>query len=184
MWNWMSAAGSPARVRTNAHTSATVEVSGPLPPQQPLRQEARLLGGVEGVSVAHREQRGEERMVLQVPARRRAARGGPIHAGRAQLVAGADAGQLQQLRRADRAGAEQHLALGAQRPRSPRRPWRTRTPTARSPSSSRPSTRGAGADLEVRAVQCRAQVGVGGAEAPAVRWVTWNIETPSCSGPL
>ncbi len=30
MWNWMSAAGRPGRVRTNATTSATVEVSGPL----------------------------------------------------------------------------------------------------------------------------------------------------------
>ena len=30
MWNWMSAAGSPARVRTKATTSAAVEVSGPL----------------------------------------------------------------------------------------------------------------------------------------------------------
>ena len=30
MWNWMSAAGSPARVRTNATTSAAVEVSGPV----------------------------------------------------------------------------------------------------------------------------------------------------------
>ena len=29
MWNWMSAAGRPARVRTKATTSATVEVSGP-----------------------------------------------------------------------------------------------------------------------------------------------------------
>jgi hypothetical protein len=36
-------------------------------PQQPLRQEARLLGGVERVGVAHREQRGGDRMVLQVP---------------------------------------------------------------------------------------------------------------------
>ena len=30
MWNWMSAAGRPGRVRTNAQTSAAVEVSGPL----------------------------------------------------------------------------------------------------------------------------------------------------------
>ena len=30
MWNWMSAAGSPPRVRVNATTSATVELSGPL----------------------------------------------------------------------------------------------------------------------------------------------------------
>ena len=30
MWNWMSAAGSPPRVRVNATTSATVELSWPL----------------------------------------------------------------------------------------------------------------------------------------------------------
>ena len=30
MWNWMSAAGRPARVRTKATTSATLEVSGPV----------------------------------------------------------------------------------------------------------------------------------------------------------
>ena len=29
MWNWMSAAGSPPRVRVNATTSATVELSLP-----------------------------------------------------------------------------------------------------------------------------------------------------------
>ena len=30
MWNWMSAAGSPPRVRVNATTSATVELSLPV----------------------------------------------------------------------------------------------------------------------------------------------------------
>ena len=37
-----------------------------------------------------------------------------MHAGRAQLVGRADARQQQQLRRVDRAGRQQHLALGAQ----------------------------------------------------------------------
>ena len=45
----MSAAGRPGRVRTKAATSAAVEVSGPLLPQQPLGQRLRLVGAVERV---------------------------------------------------------------------------------------------------------------------------------------
>ena len=112
MWNWMSAAGSPPRVRVKATTSATVELSLPGPAQQPLGERLRLVGAVQRVRVGTSQisvTKGWSWRLRPTP-RQVVAR---LHAGRAQLVGRADARQQQELRRADRAGGEQHLALGA-----------------------------------------------------------------------
>ena len=66
-----------------------------------------------------------------------------------------------------------------------RRPVRTLTPTAREPSSSTPITAGACHDHQVGPGAGR---GAGRRPRPENRrpcdCVTWNIDTPSCSGPL
>ena len=136
----VGARAGPARVRVKAHTSATVELSLPAAAQQPLGERLRLVGAVERVLVGDFPDDRHERVVLEVAPDARAARGAALTPGRAQLLgrrrcptaAAAAASRSRRPRGSPRARRA--------RPRSPRRPRAIRTPTARSPSSSTPST--------------------------------------------
>ncbi len=56
MWNWMSAAGRPGRVRTKATTSAAVEVSGPAARSSHSARWRGTVGAVEGAAVSDTSQ--------------------------------------------------------------------------------------------------------------------------------
>ena len=82
-------------------------------PQQPLGQEPRVLGDVQRVGVRHPPDDRDERVVLEVAANARQLVA-HVHADGPQLVRRSDPRQLEELWRADRAGRQHHLALGAQ----------------------------------------------------------------------
>ena len=133
--------------------------------QQPLRQVARVLRVDERVGLDLADD-GDERVVLQVladPARVDL----DVDAERAQLLGGPDPGEQQQLRGAERAGGEDHLARGL---RDALAPEAVPVGDARGPPAGQLHALhgGAGDDLEVAAVAHRAQVGVVGAPALAV----------------
>jgi hypothetical protein len=162
----MSAAGRPPRERVKATTSATVELSLP---ERRSSHSASALGLSAPYSVVGSETSpddGDERVVLQVaPDAREVV--ADLHACRAQLVGRPDARQQQQLRRVDRAGRQQHLALGAQQ-------LLAAAPLAHAHADGALALQldaqhgHARAHLQVRPLAHRAQVRVGGAEALAV----------------
>ena len=182
MWNWMSAAGRPPRVRVNATTSATVEVSGPLRRSSHSASRLGPVPAVERALVRDLPDHRHERVVLQVaPDSRQVV--AHLHAGRLQLAGRADARQQQQLRRVDRAGAQQHLALGAHEL------------LASAPRAQAHADRPVSLELDAEHVAFvrtsrlgRLSAGRRKASAALKRWplrcVTWNIAAPSCSGPL
>ena len=112
MWNWMSAAGSPPRVRWKATTSATVEVSGP---ERRSSHSARNRGcsATNRVSVSETSQmtvtNGWSWRLAPTPGSGVA----DVDPDGAQLRRVSDPRELEQLRGADGAGAEHDLALSA-----------------------------------------------------------------------
>ena len=103
----MSGAGRPGRVRTNANASATVEVSGPVFLKS---HSSRYLGCSASASEpppGRSQIPTQVRVVLEVLADARAGRRATRHADLAQVVGRADAGEQQELRRAERAGREE-----------------------------------------------------------------------------
>ena len=93
----------------------------------------------------------------------------------------ADAGELEQLRRVDRAAAEDHLArLDPLRAR----PARDLDPDRARAVEQDPVDERAAAHLEVRSVHHRVEVGAGRAE-PATAWMLRsNAAKPSCRKPF
>ena len=182
MWNWMSAAGSPPRVRWNATTSATVDVSGP---DRRSTHSARNRGcsATNRVSVSETSQMAVTNgWSWRLPPT-------PGSAWRTSTPAARSSPGSPIPDSCSSWGEPMAPALSTtSRPaRSTslrRRPLRTRTPTARVPSSSTPST-----VARVRNSRLgRSSAGRRKASALENRrppdWVTWNIDTPSCSGPL
>ena len=146
-------------------TSATVELSGPLR-RSTHSATHRGCSAVSSVSSSETSKitvtNGWSWRFLPTPGQLVA----DGDADRAQLVGRADPRQLQQLGRADRAGREDHLTVGPDHLIAAAA-GAQRTPTARPPSSSTPSTVAPVRTFEVGPLGRRAQVGVGGAEAPA-----------------
>ena len=93
----------PARVRTKATTSATVEVSGPDAAQQPFGEVLRACRRRRGWARPRPPRASSRTGGPGGCARRRAGRGATAIADLAQVVGRADARQQQELRRADRA---------------------------------------------------------------------------------
>ena len=162
----VGAPAGPGRVRTNANASATVEVSGPL----------RRSSHSSQVRAAARRRRASRprpprcNVCTGGPGgsrRRRAGRGATSTPSARSCSAGPMPGQHQQLRGADRAGGEDHLAAGASTCSRPRvagsgRRSRARRRARRAAPSRRVTTSRFGR------LHRRAQVGVGGAPALAV----------------
>ena len=176
MWNWTSAAGRPGRVRTNATTSATRRGERPCAAQHPLGQvpwacrRRRASSGREtsqstdtnGWSWRLLPDAGQ--LVADRPRRPRAGRRrGPMP--RSSSSCGEPIAPA----------AEDHLALGAHQLARPCG-RRSRTPTARPPSSSTP-------DLGAGAAPSGSGASSPGAGARRRRssggrrcWLTWDID--------
>ena len=125
MWNWMSAAGRPPRVRVKATTSATVELSLPERRSSHSASGLRLVGAVQRVLVGDLPDHRHERVVLEVAPDAGQLVARPRTPAARSSSAGPDARQQQQLRRADRAGAT--AAPRARPARPPRRRGRWRS---------------------------------------------------------
>jgi hypothetical protein len=113
----------------------------------------------------------EIRMVIEVRSHRR--QFDPrFDAGGGQLGGGADSGQLQKLRRIDRAGRENHIALrvgcrGLIALRNPISLSKFNTDGSVAPKQD-PAHQRSGHGFKIRASQCRRQVGAGGTAAAAI----------------
>ena len=162
-------AARPGRHTRSRRSRTGVEATGPLrnrtycSPAQSVRCELGV--AVIGVVARAFGDDVEVEMVLQVAADARQV----VHdrnADRPQMIGRADAGLQQQLRRADGAGRDEHLALARGSLACPL-PSTISTPTARPFSTTIRVTARAGPHRQVRAVADRAEIGDRGGGAAA-----------------
>ena len=170
--------------RVNRPSCDGAMVSGPrrnsaYSASMPAKPKRRVIALVERGDAVDLVDQPQLQMILQIGADAR-----PVEHDRnavlAQMRGRPDAGQQQDLRRADRAGGEDDFAAAARRCAS-RRSCRQRTPAARLPSNTMPSARQPVSSRRLARLQHRLEEGARRRPAPAALLVDVKGAEPSLS---